>query len=51
MNDFDISRSDSQAICKEIGERLQDTFTVVPLPNSLRLLMDELAKVERVRVA
>lgn len=46
MNDFDISCADSQAICKEIGERLQVSFMAGPLSTSLSMLMDELAKAD-----
>ena len=51
MKDFEISHADSRAICKEIGERLQDRYLAVPVPTALRLLMDELAKSDRMRVA
>lgn len=51
MKDFEISHADSRAICKEIGERLLDRYLAVPVPTALRLLMDELAKSDRMRVA
>ena len=47
MNDFEISRADSQTICKEIGDRLHYSFLAGSLPASLRMLMDELAKADR----
>ena len=47
MNEFNVSRADNQTICKEIGERLQDSFKGGPLPPPLRLLIDEIAKADR----
>jgi hypothetical protein len=46
MKSFHISRADSDTICKEIGERLQDSFLAGPLSASMRLLIWELAKAD-----
>jgi hypothetical protein len=45
MDDFQLSRADSRAICKEIGERLRSSMTATDRSSpKLRALMEEMAR-------